>query len=38
MVRLDQSCRLLGWSTPRWGRPQFQAKGCSSEIKLLERM
>jgi len=21
MVRRDQSCRLLGWSAPRWSRP-----------------
>jgi len=35
MVRRDQSCRLLGWIAPRWGRQQFQARGCSSEIQLL---
>jgi len=35
MVRRGQSCRPLGWTASRWGRPQFQAKGCSSEIQLL---
>jgi len=34
----DQSCRLLGWTAPRWGRPQFWARGCYSEIQLSERM
>jgi len=38
MVRRDQSCRLLDWTAPRWGRPQFRAKGCSSGIQLFTRM
>jgi len=38
MVRRDQSYKLLGWTAPRWDRSQFRAKGCSSEIPLLERM
>jgi len=24
MVRRGQFCRLLGWTAPRWSRPQFQ--------------
>jgi len=38
MMGCDQSCRLLDWIAPRGGRPQFQAKGCSNWILLLERM
>jgi len=38
MVRRGQCCRLLGWTAPRWSRPQFQTGGCSIEIWLLEWM
>jgi len=38
MVRRGQSCILLGWTAPRWSRPQFRGGGCSSEIQILERM
>jgi len=38
MVIFFGSCRLLGWTAPRWSRPQFQRGGCSSEIQLLERL
>jgi len=32
MVRRGQSCRLLGWTAPK-----FRGGGCSSEIQLLEK-
>jgi len=38
MMRRDQSCILLDWTAPSWGRPQFQTKGCSNGTQLLERM
>jgi len=31
MVRRGQSCRLLGWTDPRWSRPQFRGGGCSGQ-------
>jgi len=32
MMRRGQSGRLLGWTAPRWSRPQCRGGGCSSEL------